>query len=196
MMNAVIILAAGASTRLGQPKQLVPYRGKSLLQHTVDEALAAGGGPVIVVLGAGFEMISKTIENVPVSVVENKDWQGGIGTSIRAGIRALGDIAPDADNVCLLLCDQPHVTRELLSEIQAVARQSGKGIVACAYGNTLGVPLLIDRKYFDALRALPDGSGAKLLMAAHPDDVTPVPFPDGIIDVDTADDLRRLEAAG
>lgn len=192
-MNAAIILAAGASSRLGHPKQLLMHRGKTLLQHTIDEALAAGSHPVIVVLGAAFEIIAATIKNAQVLIIENKDWKSGIGTSIRAGIHQLNSIEPGVNAAWLLLCDQPYVTSRLLLDMQTLANCTAKKIVACAYSDTLGVPLLVDRSYFDKLLALPDDMGAKVLLAVYRDDIASLPFAEGAIDIDTVEDYAAIE---
>lgn len=189
-MTPIIILAAGASSRLGTPKQLVPYNGRFLLLHAIYEALATGS-PVIVVLGANANCIRPSIEREPVHVVVNPDWEAGPGTSISAGIKALDAQAPDANGVLLMLCDQPFADRCLLTALLKAKETSGKEIVACAYGSTIGVPVLFSHRYFDALQTLPPRKGAKSLLNLHSTDLTIISFPKGIIDIDTAKDYER-----
>ena len=191
-MNAIIILAAGASVRLGTPKQRLLFRGKSLLLHAIHEATATGSSPVIVVLGANALIIRQDIELEPVHIVYNPEWEAGMGTSIYAGMKALSDIAPRATSVLLMLCDQPFADRLLLSRLLAKKEETGRGIAAAAYATTLGAPVLLDQRYFNDLRMLQDGDGAKPLLNKYSHDVTSVAFPAGIVDIDTAADYAQL----
>ena len=193
-MTGLIILAAGASTRMGCAKQDLPYKGKTFLQHAIDTAIASHCSPVIVVLGAHAVVISP--ESLPaerVAMVDNPHWQEGMSSSIRTGISALQEKAPGATGVILMLCDQPHVTAEHLNGLMLQKLETGKGIVASYYDNTMGVPALFDRSFFPALLALKGEEGAKKLLYQYEDEVTAVPFPEGSVDVDTMEDFRRLE---
>ena len=194
MNIGVILLAAGGSTRLGSPKQLLVYRGKTLLRHAAEAALATGGRPVAAVLGFGAERLRAELAGLDVRPVDNPDWHRGMGTSVRRGVAALD---ADADGALLMLCDQPLVTAEKLAMLVAAFRQNaGAGIVAAAYHGTVGVPVLFSRAYFDELRALPDDAGAKPILRRHRDAVLPVPLPEAAVDIDTREQYERLELNG
>jgi molybdenum cofactor cytidylyltransferase len=185
-----IILAAGGSARLGQPKQLLVVRGETLIRRVVRAANEAGCDPIVVVAGEGREAIRNELKATPATVVENKEWRRGIGTSIRRGIEA---ISGPIEAVILLTCDQPMVDGSVLTRLIAAREETGRPIVASSYANTLGVPALFDHSLFDALLRLPDDSGAKTLIAARPDDVGSIAFEEGAVDVDTSQDFERLK---
>ena len=191
-MNAVIILAAGASTRLGRPKQLLSFKGKSLLQHTIDTALATDAEEVLLVLGANAESILAETKTADVEVCVNGGWKQGMASSIHLGISTLQQSYPDMDTATILLCDQPFVTPDLLNELVATQQQSGKKIAASYYKNTAGVPVLFERSLFPELLKLQGQEGAKKLLGKLANEVVTVPFPEGEMDIDTETDYERL----
>lgn len=191
-MTGIIILAAGASTRMGAPKQQLIYQGKTLLQHAIQTALSSGCTPVIVVLGAHAMIISPEVPKELVTMIENKDWEEGMSSSIRTGISALQEKAPLATGVILMVCDQPHVSVEHLQQLMQQKLDTGKGIVASYYKNTMGVPVLFDKLFFPGLLALKGQEGAKKLLLQFEQEVAAVPFPLGEVDVDTREDYERL----
>lgn len=185
---AVILLAAGASVRLGQPKQLLPYQGKTLLRHAAETACGLPPGPrptgVIVVLGANAEQIAPTLEGLPVTIVLADDWQEGMAASLRVGITAVAD----RDAALVMLCDQPLVTTNLLAAL--LEEWEPGSIVASDYGEALGPPCVFDRAYFPELLALTGDSGARQLLKKYP--CHTVAFPGGRADVDTWEDASRF----
>jgi molybdenum cofactor cytidylyltransferase len=185
-----VILAAGGSSRLGQPKQLLQFRGETLIRRAVRAADEAGCDPIVVVGGEGIEPARRELLATRARIVENAEWRRGLGTSIRRGIEA---IPRSNDAAILLTCDQPLVDGSVIARLVAVWEKTGKPIVAASYANTLGVPALFDRSLFDALLQLPDDSGAKVLIAARPDDVGSIAFEDGAVDIDTPQDFERLK---
>jgi len=189
-MTGIIILAAGSSSRLGQPKQNLVYKDKTLLQRAVDTAMASVCDPVIVVLGANSEAIQPTIEQTGVTIAKNNEWSEGMASSIRAGIRELINIRPDVQSVILMLCDQPFVDTYLLNLL--ILAKSKHGITASFYNDTIGAPVLFDAIYFDELLQLKGAEGAKQLIQKYPDKVTEIPFPAGGIDIDTIEDFEKL----
>ena len=191
----VAILAAGASRRLGEPKQLVRFEGRTLLARAVDVARAAGLGPVVVVLGSrAAELRAEAGAGRPgICVVENSDWATGMGSTVRAAVDAAEAAAPGASAVLLMSCDQPLVSIDLLVAISREHRDGGE-LVASAYDGILGVPALFARRFFGELRALPGDAGARRLIARHAAEARAVPFPGGSVDVDTPEDLARLAA--
>jgi molybdenum cofactor cytidylyltransferase len=190
-----VILAAGNSSRFGRPKQLLQYRGESLVRRTARAALEAGCQPVAIVVGPEGRTIAAALHDLEVKLVPNESWQRGIGASIRRGVEAL----KECEALVILLCDQPHVSARLIRQLGAIHGETQKPVVASAYAGTLGVPVLFAREYFDRLLALGDEQGAKFLLAAEPDDVARVDFPKGEVDIDTTSDLENLlsdQAAG
>jgi molybdenum cofactor cytidylyltransferase len=192
----VVILAAGASTRLGVAKQLLAFRGRSLLRHTVAEALAAGCQPIVVVLGAHSERLQEEIADLPVTVMVNAHWSEGMGTSIQAGLAALTTAAGgDAVGaVVLAVCDQPFFSAAILHALIAAHQRSGRAIVATTYEGTCGVPALFSRSLFPHLIALNGHEGARRVIQGRPNETVVVPFPEGAFDIDTAEDYARLAA--
>ncbi len=197
----MIILAAGESTRLGRPKQLVPFAGRSLLRHAAATALASVCRPVAVVLGAHADRLEAELTGLSVTIVKNSSWETGLSSSIRAGLEALsvrgGDGgAGEVGSLVIMLCDQPLVSRELLDRLVEVHGLTGRGIVASEYGGTVGVPALFGREYYAELGALTGDQGAKGIVARHAAEVERVPFPKGGLDIDKEEDCQRLRASG
>ncbi len=194
-MTGAIILAAGASTRLGIPKQTIQFEGKTLLQHAVDAAQGAGCQPVVVVLGAYADAILSHLSHLhqqPGLIVRNDDWQQGMGTTIAVGIKALLQKDPALAAAIVMVCDQPYVDAPLLHTLIATQQQTGKGMVACTYAKTEGVPALFTHQYFDALMDLSGDEGAKKMMLRHGEDVALVPFEKGVVDIDTVRDVEKF----
>ena len=193
--TAIIVLAAGSSTRMGRPKQLLIYGSHTLLRHAAEVAVASRCGPIFVVLGAYASRLHREIDDLPVRSVLNERWADGMGSSIQAGLAALTTSdgpAGDAGAVILMLCDQPYVTAAVINDLVTAYHATGKGMIASEYGGTLGVPALFGREHFTELSTMSGAAGAKRLIAAHASEVVPVPFPKGTTDIDTAEDYRQL----
>ena len=190
--TGIIILAAGNSTRLGRPKQLVSYGDQTLIQHAVSAALSTPTAPVILVLGADSKAIKPTISQTDLVIIENKDWQQGLASSVRAGVSALLKSHPSIDGAILMVCDQPFVTSSILSQLIEKHKATEKEIIASEYENTLGTPAFFHKSQFKKLLALFGDSGAKKLINKHPELVDKVAFPEGIIDIDTEEDVAKL----
>jgi molybdenum cofactor cytidylyltransferase len=188
-----VVLAAGASTRMGTPKQLLTYQGQTLIRRAVDIALASVCDPVVVVLGANAVSVGYELE-LPVIVTRNREWETGMSSSIRTGLEALRAANSSLAGVVLMLCDQPFVTAELIDRLCECRRRTGKSIVASDYRGTLGVPALFSRKFFAELAALTGDQGARQLIQNYPHDTATVSFRDAAIDVDTPDDYHTLQA--
>jgi molybdenum cofactor cytidylyltransferase len=192
--TAIILLAAGASTRMGRPKLLLMYGSRSFLRHAAEVAAASVCRPIIVVLGAYADQLQSEIDDFPVRSVINDRWADGMGSSIQVGVGALKtyDRADNTEALVLMLCDQPCVTAAVINDLVTAYHSNGKGIIASEYGGTLGVPALFGRQYFAELATMSGPAGAKHIIAAHASDVVPVPFPKGITDIDTPEDYRQL----
>jgi len=185
-----VILAAGESSRFGRPKQLVQFRGKSLVRRVVDAAKDANCSAIVVVLGSKREQIERELKETDAIVAENKGWRRGIGSSIRVGVESAVNQAPDIEAIVLLTCDQPFVEAQTVRELIALYEKTKKAIVASSYSDTLGVPALFDQSCFAELLALDDASGAKPIILSRRERVAEFPFPEGKIDIDTAEDLE------
>lgn len=185
----VIVLAAGASARLGRPKQLLPFRGTTLLRYLTEQAIASDAHHVRVVVGAHQELIRDQVADLIVTVVDHPHWSGGLSTSIHAGLASL---PAGVDSVILMLGDQPRVTSEHLNALIARQRATKKGLVASRYQQMPGVPALFTRRYFSDLANLRGDAGAKTVLLLRSNDVAYVDLPGGEIDIDTEDDWRRM----
>jgi molybdenum cofactor cytidylyltransferase len=189
--TGIIILAAGNSSRLGRPKQLLPYQGKTLLSHVVTEALAHLR-PVVVVTGAYQAEIRDSLKGQPVNIVYNPHWETGMVSGIVAGLAEALTIDPDLRAMIVAVCDQPYISAELFRSLVEKRAVSGKGLIASLYSETRGTPVLFDYRYFKELSVLSGNAGAKQLLKRYPDDVETVPFPNGGIDIDTEEDVKLL----
>jgi molybdenum cofactor cytidylyltransferase len=187
--SAAILLAAGSSTRMGRAKQLLDFRGKPLVRHAAESAIAAGCDPVIVVLGSGEREIRPALAGLPVEIVVNDRWPEGMGTSIQAGLRALED--REVSGAILALSDQPFVTPGCLSGLVDRHRESGTRIVAARYSGTVGVPVFFARDAFPLLMALKPDQGCKGVILGHPEEAELVDCPAAAMDIDTPEDYAR-----
>ncbi len=194
MTVPAIILAAGASNRLGQPKQLLKYRGKTLLEHALRAAREAGASPVLAMLGAHFAPICAMIPFDDAIPVLNDHWEKGISSSIHAGLSELEVRAPDASGALVMSCDQPHLTaKHLRALLKAFMGQPTPSIVASAYSGVRGVPAIFPRSVFSELLALRGDKGARSLLVEPSCPVIALPFPGGELDIDLPADLAQLE---
>jgi molybdenum cofactor cytidylyltransferase len=188
-MTGVIILAAGESARLGQPKQNLFFNDKTLLQKAVETALASVCERVLVILGAHNEVIRPTISQYPIEIIHNTEWTEGMASSIRLGITELQKDLK-IKSVILMLCDQPFVDTALLDKLTKSSSEAE--IVACYYHDTVGVPVLFNSKHFDELKSQKGHDGAKKLLVKYADEVLSIPFPMGNVDIDTIEDYEKL----
>jgi CTP:molybdopterin cytidylyltransferase MocA len=186
-----LVLAAGASSRFGHPKQLVAYRGEPLVRRAAAAALAAGAAPVVVVLGAHAAAVAPALAGLPgLTVMTHEGWAQGLASSLGAGIRALTAMAR-CDGVLITLADQPLVDATALRALVAVFDDTRR-IVAAEYGGAVGVPALIGQEHLHELLQLSGDAGAGRWLRARLPAVTRVPVPGAAVDVDTLDDLGRL----
>ena len=191
-----VILAAGASTRMGMPKQLLQFGGQPLLRRAASAALGAGCRPVVVVTGAHAAASRESLRGLDVREAENQHWESGLSSSVRVGIEAVVTANPENAAIVLMLCDQPFVSREVIAGLIAAYRETGRSIIASRYGGSYGVPALFGSAHFAELAALEGTAGAKQVIQKHLPKVHLLPFPRGEIDVDTPDDFARLQSMG
>ena len=187
----IILLAAGESKRLGRPKQLLTFAGSTFLEHGLKTAHSSLASPIIAVLGANAEAMKNKIEN-HTHVVVNANWNEGMASSIRAGVKALLEVDSSVDGAILMVCDQPYVDCNVLNNLIAAHQISGKSIVACSYNNTFGPPALFQKGMFPELLQLYGDTGAKSVVMQHADKVEIISFPKGEVDIDTEADYEKL----
>ena len=194
MSVAAIIVAAGSSSRLGQPKQLVVVDGETLLQRAIRCVQEAGASPVFVVLGAHRELIGNSIDFGEAKIVANEDWEEGLASSIRVGVKAVQAEAPTAEGLLLMTCDQPRVTAEHLHRlIQMSYAQSAPTAIASTYAGIRGIPAIFPRQAIRDLLALRGDKGARALLAQPPWPVICVALEGGEVDIDRPEDLAQME---
>jgi molybdenum cofactor cytidylyltransferase len=193
MKIGVIILAAGSSRRLGEPKQLLKLEGKTLLRRTTETALAAKAQKVVVVLGANAEKFANELADLPLEITINRNWAEGMGGSIRAGLQKSLEIEPNLSAIVLLLCDQPFVSTETIRRLIEKYRETKKRVVACQYDETIGVPALFAREMFDKLLALEGDAGARILIKKQAAcGLAKIAAPEAAFDIDTRADYQLL----
>ena len=190
-MIAIVILAAGSSSRMGKPKQNLVFNNKTLLQHSITNAKQVTD-LVMVTVGAAKEEIVPTLKDLKVEILDNKNWENGMATSITLSVEHLLNSSDKIEGILFLLCDQPFVGTGLLNELVSVAGNTEKGIIASAYDETIGVPVFFKKEYFPELLKLKGKEGAKKLIEKFSNDVQTVPFPAGGIDIDTPEDFEKL----
>lgn len=192
LQRAAIVLAAGGSTRLGRPKQLVALAGKSLLRRAAEAAVASGASPVVVVLGNEAESFLPELAGLPVWPVTNPDWQQGMGSSLRCGVRALQVDASSATAVLCMVCDQPRITSAHLQTLWERYAGSGK-VIAVRHGDRPGVPAIFPAKYLPELARITGDKGARSVLAGLPGEaIEIVDLPEAVFDLDTPEDLLQL----
>jgi molybdenum cofactor cytidylyltransferase len=193
MSVAAIIVAAGASSRLGQPKQLVLVDGEPLLQRAVRCAREAGAVPVFVVLGSSRERIEKALELCDATIIANADWEEGLASSIRAGVKAAAAGAVGAAGVLLMTCDQPRATVEhLRMMIEKFDGELNLVLIASTYAGIRGTPAIFPRTMFADLMGLRGDRGARGLLAKTSLPVVEIPLEGGEVDIDWPEDLAAL----
>lgn len=189
---AAIILAAGASRRMGKPKQLLPYRGQTLLGYVIKSAIASSCSSVMVILGANADRIEPEITQLPVEIVKNTEWNEGISSSIRCGIKYLKARFSNINGVVFLTCDQPFISAQIIDRLIDAYNFTDKPIIASHYKAIVGIPALFSRSFFSELMELKGDRGAKKIINKYQSLVSKIDFPQGKIDLDTFKDYQQL----
>ncbi|HET7537373.1 MAG TPA: nucleotidyltransferase family protein [Candidatus Didemnitutus sp.] len=185
----LVLLAAGGSTRMGRPKQLLEIGEKTLLRHVAEIALAAPVSPVVIVLGANAAEIKPFLAGLAAHVVVNENWRDGMASSLRVGIETLTSLAPKIGGAILVLGDQPDLSVAHLFKLIEVHQRAGRSIVATQIGGTLMPPALFAARYFPELISLRGDAGARTLFQAHAAEVAAVPA-EALPDLDTPEDYQ------
>jgi molybdenum cofactor cytidylyltransferase len=195
MQTAAIILAAGAATRMGKIKQLLPFQGETLLARAIRTARESAFHPIIVVLGAEAESIRKEHAVQQVSFVENYDCQSGMGSSIAAGVRQLQSTESQTEAVAVLLADQPMIEAGALISMAAQLAEATADAIAAKYSKELGAPAIFRKKLFAALLSLNGQPGARAILRNPSYSVLAFDLPQASMDVDTPQDFAALNNA-
>ena len=187
---AGIILAAGQSTRLGRPKQLLDICGKTVIRRVAESAVSSPLDVSIVVIGNAADEVRYELAGLDIATVVNPDYATGQSTSMRAGLRALPD---DIDAALILLGDQPAMTPTIIGAVFGAYIESGAAIVQARYQGVIGHPVLFDRSLFDELDSVEGDRGARQVIARHPDLVQFADMDqDAPLDIDTESDYERV----
>ena len=189
---SILILAAGNSSRLGSPKQLVTFMGKTLIESITEVALSISE-EVLIVLGGNADLILSKLERFEseISIEFNPNWQQGMGSSISIGVEKL---AEKSDLIIILLSDQPFISKVLLQNMLQTYANYKNPVVACVYNNTLGVPILFNKSVYPELLKLSGDKGAKSFLHLYENRISTVDFPEGIFDIDTIEDVENLKS--
>ena len=188
----LLLLAAGASVRMGKPKQQLDFRGKTLLQNAIQSALDSVCRPIVVVLGSNADIFKSEIKDFDVRIAENTDWQNGMNSSIKCGLEKILDLDNQVKGVLIMVCDQPLITAEIINQLVETQQVTGSLVVASKYVETLGVPALFSHHLFPELFNLKDSGGAKKIIEKFKSQTSEVFFPDGEFDIDTLEDYQKL----
>ncbi len=189
---AVVIIAAGESKRLGTPKQLLLVEEDTLLNRLIKTVQRAVNFPIYLVLGANAEKIQAQLPHIEINVVENKDWQEGMGSSIRLGVQAILESAKKFDGVLILVCDQPYLTEAAIQDLVTLQAAKKTAITASFYANIAGTPALFHASIFPDLLALKGDQGAKKIIQERDQELAKLQFEKGVLDIDTQDDYQQL----
>lgn len=191
MKTAIIILAAGSSTRMKTPKQLLDYKGKNLLQRTLDLATELGAEQRLLVLGGWRENIKEQIDASTFDILHNTDHKNGMSTSLKLAINHIRSTSK-IESILVMLCDQPLIPKSHYEQLLKQANQSAVSIVATSYNQILGVPCIFKSNHFEELLNLDGQQGAKFLIKKYKNEVISIPCKNAAFDIDTLEDYHRL----
>ncbi len=192
---AAIVLAAGGSVRMGQPKQLLTIGGRPMVRRVAEVVCGTGLAQVVVVVGAGSAAVAQALAGLPVTIVVNEAWANGLSTSMRVGIRTL---RPEIQAALIVLADQPALTPDLLKTLVVRYRATGAPIVAPFFRGRRGNPVLFDRMLFPELLAIEGDQGGRALLSRYGQQMERVDVNDAAvtIDIDTRQDYESVREPG
>ncbi len=192
---AVLILAAGNSSRMGVSKQLLKWKDTNLLQHSIN-TVSKVNSQNLVVLGANYSKIKSQIEDKNITILCHQNWQNGLGSTISFGIDYIKKSLPHIDSVLIMLADQPLIDADFLNQMIETHELYPNKIICTLYQNKkLGVPAIFNNSFFEELLKLNDDKGAKNLLQKYPDSILFVNGEDLILDIDTKEDYEILYRA-
>lgn len=189
--TAILILAAGASTRMGTPKQLLIWEDSTLLKNAIKQSTALVSEDTYVVLGANFEVLKNHIEGCSAHIIQHSHWASGLGSSIACGVKQL--MHGNYNRVLIMLADQPLITSTYLRQLLHVSTTSNQTIIASQFNHILSVPAVFDKKHFTELTHLNADYGAKKLFYKHRKALKKIILAQNILkDIDTPEDYASL----
>jgi len=189
--TAILILAAGESKRMGEPKQLLPYNNSTLLLHTIEQANSIKYADVFIVIGAHFTDVFKSIRGQKATILKNNNWEDGMGSSISKGVELIKK-KNDYNRVLVTLADTPLVTKEHYEELISLSDETGKRIILTNYEEISGVPAIFDKSLFNELSILSDNEGAKPVVKKYKKEVLKMKSKTPFFDVDTKEAYQKL----
>ncbi|WP_298301214.1 nucleotidyltransferase family protein [Hydrotalea sp.] len=193
MSTGVMILAAGAATRMGKAKMLLPYQSVNILQHIVNEIQQIQPQSVLIVTGCYHQLIMEQMkEQQAVKLVYNEKWPTGMASSIQAGVQWILQQPIPVSQLFLLVSDQPYLNAQLLQDMLQLQQQTKKGMIAATYEGIAGTPVLFSQAYFIELLKLQGDKGARSLLKQYREDVATISFPMGKFDIDTPEDYQQF----
>ena len=185
-MISAVVLAAGASTRMGQHKLLLPLGGEPILRRTVRQVAEAGFDDLLVVLGFGHEQARAALDGIDCRISVNPDYESGMGSSFRTAVEQVAD----SEAAMFALADQPFLSPAHYRRLLEIYREQSPGIICSRYGEVTAPPHLFVRRFFPELAVLVHG--ARPVLQAHRDETVVVELPpDLLLDIDTPEDYER-----
>lgn len=193
--TAIVILAAGKGSRMQMPKQMLKWGDGTLLQHTVKVVSAIENAAIYVVLGAYYNTVYHTVKDEPLTIIQNKNWKNGIGTSIASASQYIMEEGEDYKGILFMLVDQPFITSEYLQKLISGFKPDENMILSTYYEpRSYGVPAVFDKTYLEALSQLKKDEGAKQIMKAHLDNVKVKMTEVDVTDLDTKTEYQKAYA--
>lgn len=189
---AIMILAAGESTRMGEPKQLLPWKDGTLLDNAIKTAKASCANDVFVILGANSKDIKAAVLEEKIVVLDNPNWKSGLGSSISRGVDYLIESDTSYKGVLIMLCDQPFISSAYLNQIIESFKENEEKIIATDYNSRAGVPAIFNATHFQELKELNDDYGAKKVLEHYNEGMIMIDPKGNEIDLDTPDDYKTL----
>ena len=189
--TAILILAAGESKRMGEPKQLLPYNNSTLLLHAIEQANGIKYADVFIVIGAHFADVFKSIRGQKATILKNNNWEEGMGSSISKGVELIKK-KNNYNRVLVTLADTPLVTKEHYEELISLSDETGKRIILTNYEDISGVPAIFDKSLFNELSILSDNEGAKPVVEKYKKEVLRMTSKIPFFDVDTKEAYQKL----
>ncbi len=189
---AHLILAAGSSSRMEEPKQLLPWGDTTLIGHAIQQSLALEEVTTYVILGAYFDLINMQINHFPIEILKNSDWQSGMGSSISSGVKTIMKDKVTYNAALITVVDQPLIDTVHLNALLTEFKKTPNDIVATDLGERVGVPAIIPKKYFEELSQLKADHGARYIIAAYKNEVKTITALDKGVDIDTVEQYETL----
>ena len=189
--TAILILAAGSASRMGRPKQLLPWGKTTLLGNCITQAKGILAADVFVVLGANYVEIASEIKNTNIEILHHEEWEKGIGSSIAFGVNSIAN-KNKYQNLLILLADQPFVTQSDLKHLLDLSKKHPKKIIASVYKSKKGVPAVFDACFFEALKCLNEDFGAKKILQQYDNSVVASKKELNLQDIDTLEVYKTL----